>query len=82
MQGQAKQARCPCVNFSFVFLGRKLPDTSDCKNFRARVSQDERFSPFHLSSGWNSLRGDQTLNGVVVAVLALATGFLENKISH
>lgn len=52
-------------------LHGKLPGTSNHKNVGAKLFQYRRLSLFHLSSGSNSLSGDQTFNIVIVAGLAL-----------
>jgi len=62
-------------------LHGKLPGISNHEDGRARLFQYRRLSSFHLSSGSNSLNGDQTLNIVIVADLALTTWELENKVS-
>lgn len=61
-------------------LHRKLPGTSNLENEGARLFQYRRLS-FHLSSGSNSLNGDQTYNIVIVEGLALTSWGLENKVS-
>lgn len=63
-------------------LHGKLPGTSDDKNVGAKLFQYRRLAPFHLSSGSNSLRGDQTFNIVIVAGLAPTVWELENKVSQ
>lgn len=63
-------------------LHGKLPGTSNHENFGAKLFQYRRLSPFHLSSGSNSLNGDQNFNIVIVADLALTGWELENKVSQ
>ena len=54
-------------------LHEKLPGTSNHENGWARLFQYRRLSSFHLSSGSNSLNGDQTFNIVIVAGLVLTS---------